>query len=274
VVENGVAPCNNNNVTWKVGSSATVGSGSSFVGNILANTSITFNAGASSAGSLYAHTGAVTLDSSNVSTCAGSGSGGGSGPAQRLTGRAYGLRADAALLGIPILTVPRTPDTGPVSTTSSSSTSTPCVATLTGVLTVTAHLLCANVTTTAVPSRSVATASVADASVAIAGIPTITLTTVASSSTTTCAGSTGTTTIAFLKVGGTVVIGQPTQVAPNTTVTVGVVSLVLNEQIPFTTPDAGLTVNAVHLKVNALGLAKTNVVIASSESDIGNCPKK
>jgi hypothetical protein len=61
-------------------------------------------------------------------------------------------------------------------------------------------------------------------------------------------------------------------VAPNTGVTVGGVSLVLNEQIPFTTPDAGLTVNAVHLKVNAVGLVKTNIVVASSESDIGNCP--
>jgi hypothetical protein len=270
VLENGAAACNGNNVTWKVGSSATVGSGSSFVGNILANTSITFNAGASSAGSLYAHTGAVTLDSSNVSTCAGSGSGGGNGPAQRLTGRAYGLRADAALLGVPILTVPRTPDTGPVSTTSSSSTSTPCVASLTGLLT--AHVLCANVTTTAVPSRSVATASVADASVAIAGIPTISLTAVQSSSATTCVGSAGNTTIAFLKVGGTVVIGQPTQVAPNTRISVGVVSLVLNEQLRFTTPDQGLTVNAIRIDVNTLGLATVHLIIASSESDIGNCP--
>jgi hypothetical protein len=44
VVVNGVTPCNNSNVTWQVGSSATVGTAISFVGNILANTSITFNA--------------------------------------------------------------------------------------------------------------------------------------------------------------------------------------------------------------------------------------
>lgn len=80
------------------------------------------------------------------------------------------------------------------------------------------------------------------------------------------------TTIAFLKVGNTVVIAEPTNVAPNTTVNVGVVKLVLNEQTPITTPDKGLTVNAVHVTVDALGLAKTNVVLASSESDIGNCP--
>jgi hypothetical protein len=133
-------------------------------------------------------------------------------------------------------------------------------------------VLCANVTTTAVPSRSTATASVADATVAITTIPTISLTAIRSSSATTCVGSTGTTTIAFLKVGGTVVIGQPTQVAPNTRISVGVVSLVLNEQVRFSTPDRGLTVNAVRIDVNTLGLATAHIIIASSESDIGNCP--
>jgi hypothetical protein len=69
-----------------------------------------------------------------------------------------------------------------------------------------------------------------------------------------------------------VVISAPTTVALNTTIDVGVVSLVLNEQIPFSTPDDGLTVNAVHVRANVLGLATANVIIASSESDIGNCP--
>ncbi len=368
VLVNGATPCNNNNVTWQVGSSATVGTATSFVGNILANTSITFNASANSTGSLYAHTGAVTLDSNDVSTCAGAGgkasptitttpSGsvpaggsvsdsalllGGASPtgtvtfrlfgpgdttcltpiatqtgalsgntassgnvtvgaagtynwtaiyngdannssatspcgseqvvvsAQRLTGRAYGLTAKATLLGITLVNVPPTPDTGFISTTSSSTTTTPCVATLNGAIT--AHVLCANVTTVASPSSSTATASVADAQVAIMGIPSITMRAVRSTSTTTCAGSTGSTTIDYLKVGSTVVIAQPTQVAPNTGINVGVVSLILNEQIPFTQPDNGLTVNAVHIRVNVLGLAVVNVVVASSESDIGNCP--
>jgi hypothetical protein len=61
-------------------------------------------------------------------------------------------------------------------------------------------------------------------------------------------------------------------VAPNTTINVGAVKLVLNEQIPFSTPDKGLTVNAVHATVNVPGLAKVDVVVASSESDVGNCP--
>ena len=48
---------------------------------------------------------------------------------------------------------------------------------------------------------------------------------------TTCAGAGGTTTITSLKVSSTVVIAAPTKVATNTTIDVGVVKLVLNEQI-------------------------------------------
>jgi len=60
--------------------------------------------------------------------------------------------------------------------------------------------------------------------------------------------------------------------AQNTRVTVGVVSLVLNEQIPINGPDKGLTVNAIHVRVSAVGLASVDMILASSESDVGNCP--
>ncbi|MBE3013316.1 VWA domain-containing protein [Microbispora sp. NEAU-D428] len=189
---------------------------------------------------------------------------------QRLTGRAYGLTAGASLAGIQLVNIAPIPDTGDISTTSTGATSVPCTATLSGLIS--AHALCAQVATTEFPGKSVATASIDDTTIGITGIPVITVKTIKSSSTTTCAGSTGATTIAFLKVGNTVVIAEPTNVQPNTGVNVGVVKLVLNEQTPFTTPDKGLTVNAVHVTVDALGLAKTNVVLASSESDIGNCP--
>jgi hypothetical protein len=371
VLINGATPCNNDNITWQVGSSATLGSATSFVGNILASASVTLNTGAVSTGGLYGHTGAVTMDTNRVSTCGGAGgqagpsitttpsgsvpaggnisdsatviggasptgnvvfklfgpgdsncstpiatitkpliagsassgnvTAGGAGTynwvatytgdannnavaspcgsepvqvtSQILTGRAYGLKATTTLLGLPVLTVVPTPDTGAVSTTSSSTTTTPCVATLSGP--VSAHVLCAKVTTVAYPGRSTADASVADATVGIVGIPTITLRAVQSTSTTTCSGSSGTTTIAYLKVGSTVVIAAPTNVAPNTVITVGVVRLVLNEQIPFSTPDNGLTVNAVHVTASVLGLGgllAANVTVASSKSDIGNCP--
>jgi hypothetical protein len=57
------------NVFWQVGSSATIGTGSQFVGHIVANTSVTLNFGASVAGNVIAITGAVTMDTNNISAC-------------------------------------------------------------------------------------------------------------------------------------------------------------------------------------------------------------
>jgi hypothetical protein len=51
------------NVFWQVGSSATLGTGSVFKGNILALASITVTTSAAVEGRLLAQTGAVTLDS-------------------------------------------------------------------------------------------------------------------------------------------------------------------------------------------------------------------
>lgn len=50
------------NVFWQVGSSATLGTGTQFNGNILSDASITLNAGASLIGRVLALNGAVTLD--------------------------------------------------------------------------------------------------------------------------------------------------------------------------------------------------------------------
>lgn len=66
-VINGGSACNR--VFWQVGSSATIGTGSSFAGDILALTSITITTGANSTGRLLARNGAVTLDTNNVNTC-------------------------------------------------------------------------------------------------------------------------------------------------------------------------------------------------------------
>jgi type VI secretion system secreted protein VgrG len=49
-------------IFWQVGSSATLGAGSTFIGNILADTSITATTGVIMAGRLLALNGAVTLD--------------------------------------------------------------------------------------------------------------------------------------------------------------------------------------------------------------------
>jgi uncharacterized protein YhjY with autotransporter beta-barrel domain len=68
---------NGNNVYWVVGSSATLGTGTVFAGNILAATSITLNTGASlSCGRALARDGAVTLDTNVITLCTGGGSGG------------------------------------------------------------------------------------------------------------------------------------------------------------------------------------------------------
>jgi len=63
VLINGADPCN---VFFQVGSSATLGTNSVFVGTILALTSITANTGATVAGRLLARNGAVTLDSNTI----------------------------------------------------------------------------------------------------------------------------------------------------------------------------------------------------------------
>jgi hypothetical protein len=65
---NGASPCN---VFWKVGSSATLGTTTTFKGTILALTSIGLNTGATVDGRLLARNGAVTLDDNiiNSSNC-------------------------------------------------------------------------------------------------------------------------------------------------------------------------------------------------------------
>ncbi len=55
------------NVFWQIGSSATLGTDTVFVGNILALTSITLNTRASIFGRALARNGAVTLDTNNIS---------------------------------------------------------------------------------------------------------------------------------------------------------------------------------------------------------------
>lgn len=56
-------PCN---IWWQVPSSATIGTGTAFVGNILALTSIALQTGASLNGRALAQTGAVTLDTNTI----------------------------------------------------------------------------------------------------------------------------------------------------------------------------------------------------------------
>jgi Ice-binding-like/PEP-CTERM motif len=71
-------PSTDPNIFWQVGSSATLGTTTSFQGNILALTSITLNTGATiGCGSALARNGAVTLDSNTIGGGCRSSSGGG-----------------------------------------------------------------------------------------------------------------------------------------------------------------------------------------------------
>jgi Ice-binding-like len=65
ILINGAQACN---VFWKVGSSATLGTGSAFVGNVIALTSITVTTGATVDGRVLARNGAVTLDTDTITT--------------------------------------------------------------------------------------------------------------------------------------------------------------------------------------------------------------
>ena len=67
LLTNGASPCN---VFWQVGSSATLGTGTQFVGTVLALTSATLNTGANVSGRILARNGAVTLDTNVITTTA------------------------------------------------------------------------------------------------------------------------------------------------------------------------------------------------------------
>jgi len=68
VLTNSASSCG---VYWQVGSSATLGTGTALVGNIVALTSITLNTGASVTGRVLARNGATTLDNNAVAVCSG-----------------------------------------------------------------------------------------------------------------------------------------------------------------------------------------------------------
>jgi cell division septation protein DedD len=66
LLTNGADACN---VFWQIGSSATLGTTSDFVGNILALTSITLTTGADVDGRVLARNGSVTLDDNTIGGC-------------------------------------------------------------------------------------------------------------------------------------------------------------------------------------------------------------
>jgi len=198
---------------------------------------------------------------------------------QFLTGRAFGLSFTQSAPSAFSVTYA---DTGYVQTSQTYTISAPCVPFLVNSpvggagTTITAVHVCAAVKTTGgsqLQSSSLAVSQDRLVILRIPGLPVIRALTVLSESKTTCAGSTGATVIGFLAIGSDVVISHPTVVAPNTHLTVGQVNVNLNAQTPFTLPaDKGLIVDAITVSVGPPSSVTAHLMIASSESDIGDCP--
>jgi len=161
------------NVYWLVGSSATLGTGSTFSGTIIASASITDNGGSTVDGHMFALTAAVTLDDTTVTTTpAGDGSAG--------SGITYttvvtnGVLTSANVTGAgtgygvgPVTVTVSAPDVSPVTASYSGSTLTNgAVATLTG-LTAGAGYYGAAPTVTAAAAPAAAVQATAHATVSV-----------------------------------------------------------------------------------------------------------
>jgi hypothetical protein len=179
-----------------------------------------------------------------------------------MTGRAIGLQLGVGAL--PLITVA---DTGEVITPSPSSKekSGLSVLTLFGAV----NAVTAKVVTSTAPGTATATAGLGSTSLSLPGLPVIKITNTQATAQSTCSASVGSATIDTLKIGSTVVVAATVTPAPNTTVQVAGLTVILNEQILTSDPSTGttvLTVNAIHIK--ALGV---DLVVSSARSDIHNC---
>lgn len=197
------------------------------------------------------------------------------------TGDAYNLRASAKLLGNVTLSPLTINEVGPVSTMSAVSPSHTILSESFPPLGLNGAQLVSSITT----GNNTSTANTSVNSLSVLGLPQgapgITTSAVQSSSKTVCnastnqTSSTGSTNIASLTIGNTVVVGPggavPSGPIPaNTTIPLGPVgSVILNEQTPIT---GGLAVNAIHVKLlTDLGLGTVDVVIGHAESDVEGC---
>jgi hypothetical protein len=200
---------------------------------------------------------------------------------QTLTGESYAVGLNGTVLTLPVGPT-YLQDTGPISETTNYTTPVPCLVNAALPDLLFTGDVCGGVTTFTTPGKSVARASVANVDVGFPSpAPVIDIRGVTSSSTTTCDGTTGNSTstglvhIAYLAVGGDVLIDQDTVIPTNDNISLlgGAVTLILNQETPFSDGegDTGLTVNAINLTIT-IGLVDVNLIISSAQSDIGNCP--
>jgi len=183
-----------------------------------------------------------------------------------MTGHAFGISLD--LLGSNL--IPPTAEAGPVSTANDSKDK-ECALSLPipsdpGYI-INVDVLCGQVETSKTTKTAKAESTVAHVTIALPGAPVIELGTVESSSTTTCAGSVGHMDILSLKVDGEEQLPFDDAIPPNSIIPLGIGELRLNEQIPITGAEKGLTVNAVHLDLPGIA----DLIVSSAESDISGC---
>jgi hypothetical protein len=193
---------------------------------------------------------------------------------QVLTGESYAVGVYGSLLHIPLVDPSYLQQVGPIATSETTKTPNPCLANASLPGLVFSGDVCASVSTVSYPGKSTAAASVANVAVGVGTLPIVEIQGVSATSITTCSGSTGSVTIAYLKVGNQVIISKATVIPTNDIITVGPITLILNQETPFSdgAGDTGLTVNAVNLSVNGRPVGQLNLILASAESDIGNCP--
>jgi type VI secretion system secreted protein VgrG len=120
---NGAQACN---VFWQVGSSATLGTGTRFVGTVMAAETITANTAATIHGRLLASVGAVNLDTNTITTsnCASSVTGSGGGTEATTPAETQALIETSALAPGLTGTVPPPPGTTALPPNGSRSTTT------------------------------------------------------------------------------------------------------------------------------------------------------
>ncbi len=184
------------------------------------------------------------------------------------SGRSFALSSRVTFTNNVILNLVATPDTGLVITKNEGLFGPPCRVNLELPLAV---KLCSSVRVSG--GTTLANASVASVNINLPGLPVIVIGAVDATSSTSCAGSTGTTNIAYLSVGGKTIIATPTLIKPNTAVVVGNISLVLNQQMPLAGAGHGLTVNAIHLSLTGglASLLQADLVVSSATSEIEGC---
>jgi hypothetical protein len=159
-------------------------------------------------------------------------------------------------------------DSGFVSTRNDLDTTFPCPNDTAGFLT--AFVLCPEIKVNTNTETIDVTASAAKVDLKLGVIPEIQIVGVQGEATAGCNRlATGSTTIVSLKVGSTYVISKPTQIKPNTTINLGVLKLVLNQQIPASTNT--MTVAAVHLTANVAGLVKLDTVVGYAVANVSGC---